>query len=191
MKNKLRTELINIRKKLEKEEVLYKSKKIQKNLEKIKEFKQATEILFYISYGNEVYTHDIIKKYMKNRKKILVPVTDKKRRNLIISEINDWEDLGRGVYNILEPKKENIKKRSLEFIDVIIVPGVAFDVKGNRIGHGKGYYDKLLKKSKNAVHIALSFEKQIIDKIPTKKSDIPVDKIVTEERIIDCKKARL
>ena len=69
---------------------------------------------------------------------------------------------------------------------MILVPGIGFDKKGSRIGHGKGYYDNLLKNSNRAVHIGLAFECQIVKCIPTQNHDIPVDKIVTEKRIIDC-----
>ena len=69
----------------------------------------------------------------------------------------------------------------------IVVPGVGFDEKGRRIGHGKGVYDNLLKNSNNALHVGLAFEFQIVEKIPTNKWDFPVDKIITEDRVIDCR----
>jgi 5-formyltetrahydrofolate cyclo-ligase len=67
------------------------------------------------------------------------------------------------------------------------VPGIGFDIFGNRIGHGLGYYDDLLKRSEKSINIGLSFESQIIDNIPTDENDIPVDYIITEERTIKCK----
>ena len=80
-----------------------------------------------------------------------------------------------------------IKKISIDEVDLIIVPGVGFDSCGNRIGHGKGYYDKLLKNSK-ASTIGLAFEFQVIEKIPSEKHDVSIDMIVTEKRILRCKK---
>ena len=118
----------------------------------MKDFKHATTILFYVSYDNEVYTHEMIKELLKNKKNIVVPIADKKNRSLTLSKLDNWDDLEIGTYNILEPKLERIKKISLDSIDLIIVPGIGFDKKGNRIGHGKGYYDKLLKNSKQACH---------------------------------------
>ena len=73
---------------------------------------------------------------------------------------------------------------------MIIVPGVGFDEKGQRIGHGMGYYDKLLKKSTKAQHIGLAFECQMVEKIPTYKHDVSVDKIITEKRVINCMKIK-
>ena len=86
-------------------------------------------------------------------------------------EFKKWDDLEPGSYGILEPNSEKIRKISTEKIDLIIVPGIGFDSKGNRIGHGKGYYDNLLKNSKKAIHIGLAFEKQIVIKIPVEYHD--------------------
>jgi 5-formyltetrahydrofolate cyclo-ligase len=143
--------------------------------------------MFYISYDNEVYTHDMIKENLKNKKKVIVPVSDIQNRCLILSELHSWNDLKPGSYKILEPIKNKIKKVSIDKIDMIIVPGLGFDEQGKRIGHGKGYYDNLLSNSKNAVHIGLAFEVQIVKKIPVNSYDIPVHKIITEERVIGCK----
>jgi len=187
MKDKVRRELIVLRKNLSKDEVFEKSNKIKNRLFKMKEFKEASSILFYVSYDNEVYTHEMIKDCIKNKKNVVVPVTDKKNKKLIFSKLENWDDLSPGAYNILEPNKEKIKEISINEIDLIIVPGVGFDENGNRIGHGKGYYDNLLKNSTKALHIGLTFESQILKQIPIDAQDIPVKKIITEKRLIDCK----
>jgi 5-formyltetrahydrofolate cyclo-ligase len=186
MKDRLRKELIKKRKSLTKTEVLAKSNQIKKRLFELNEFKQSSVVLFYVSYDNEVYTHDMIKECMKTRKNISVPVSDKEQRRLILSELKNWNDLEPGSYGILEPKKDKIKEIPIESIDIIIIPGVGFDELGCRIGHGAGYYDNLLKESTNALHIGLAFEIQIVEKIPIESHDIPVDKILTEKRMIEC-----
>lgn len=188
MKKEIRKESMKKRSNLSKTEVLEKSKQIKKRLFEIKEFKEACTILFYVSYDNEAYTHDMIKESISNMKQVVVPVTDKKNRRLILSKLESWGDLEVGAYNILEPKKECVKKISIDRIDLVIVPGVGFDEQGHRIGHGMGYYDGLLKLSTNTLNIGLAFELQIVEKIPTEKHDIPVDRIVTEKRIIQCSK---
>ena len=124
---------------------------------------------------------------MENKKTIVVPVVEKDKRSLILSKLEGWNDLEVGSYNILEPKKDRINEIDIDNIDLIIVPGVGFDMNGNRIGHGKGYYDNLLKNSKRATSIGLSFECQIIENIPTGKYDIPINIILTEKRTIDCR----
>ena len=186
MKDKIRKELIKKRKSLSKTEVLEKSSQIKKKLFESDEFKQSYVVLFYVSYGNEVYTHDMIKECLKNNKKMIVPISNIEKRSLTLSELNNWNDLEPGSYGILKPKKDKIKETPIESIDIIIVPGVGFDELGCRIGHGLGYYDNLLEKSVNAIHIGLAFEFQIVEKVPIESHDLPVDIIITETRRIDC-----
>ena len=187
MKIKVRKELIKKRKDLSKKEVLENSKKIKNRLYEMDEFKHASTILFYVSYNNEVYTHEMIKECILNKKNVIVPISDKENRCLILSQLNNWSNLESGSYGILEPKKDKLKITSISKVDLVIVPGVGFDERGYRIGHGKGYYDDLLRKSINGLHIGLSFESQIVKKMPTEAHDLPVHKIITEKRIIDCK----
>jgi 5-formyltetrahydrofolate cyclo-ligase len=188
MKDKIRQELTLKRRDLSKKEVLEKSNKIKKRLFELNEFKKASNNLFYVSYDNEVYTHEMIKESISSKKNVIVPMCDKEERCLILSKLNNWDDLEQGSYGILEPRKEKVKEFSINNVDLIIVPGLGFDENGNRIGHGKGYYDALLKNSKNALHIGLSFESQIVKKIPIEAHDLPVHIIVTEKRVIDCRK---
>lgn len=186
MKDILRKELKVKRKGLTKTEVFEKSNRIKDRLFELDEFKQSSVILFYVSYDNEVYTHNMIKECLSAGKKIVVPVSDIENRNLVLSELNDWDDLIPGSYGIFEPKKEKISEIPIKIIDIIIVPGIGFDTLGCRIGHGVGYYDSLLKESTNALHIGLAFEIQIVEKIPIESHDMSVDRIITEKRIIDC-----
>ncbi len=186
MKDKLRKGLIKAKNNLSKSEVLEKSNLIKKRLFELDEFKQASTILFYVSYDNEVHTHDMIKESMSNGKKVVVPVTDKESKKLILSELKNWNDLTHGAYNILEPGRECIIEVSLDSIDLILVPGIGFDKHGHRIGHGGGYYDKLLE-SATTPSIGFAFHLQILDKINVENHDIPIHKIVTEKEIIYCK----
>lgn len=185
MKKLVRKELIELRKKLSKSDVLAKSRIIKNKLFELPEFKKASTILFYVSYGNEVFTHSMIKESMKIGKTVIVPKSDTENRRLILSKLANWNDLEKGSYDILEPKK--INEISIDDIDLVIVPGVGFDKEGNRIGHGKGYYDNLIGSSKNILPIGLAFEFQIVEEIPTSSYDFPVNKIITEKRVINCK----
>lgn len=186
MKKDLRKELLKKRKSLSNLDVLKKSSQIEKRLFKMNEYKKSQMILYYISYDNEVCTHYMIKNSLLEGKNVVVPLSNKKNITLILSKLDKWDDLKIGSYNILEPKKEYIKRASIDKIDLIIVPGVGFDKRGNRIGHGIGYFDKLLQDSNYASHIGLAFELQIVDSISTEKHDISVNKIITEKRIINC-----
>ncbi len=185
-KNEIRKVLKNKRFNLSKEEVLTKSELIKNRLFQINEFKKIKNILFYVSYDGEVLTHNAIKEALID-KKVVVPISKKEDHSLILSKLDSFEDLQEGQYGILEPKKERIKEISIDKIDLAIVPGIAFDLNGNRIGHGKGYYDRLLKNIKATI-IGLAYEFQVIKKIPIDDYDKQVDIIITEKRVINCKK---
>jgi len=186
MKEVIRREIKEKRNSLSKSEILEKSNRIKKRLFEQDEFRKAQTILFYVSYGSEVYTHDMIKESLSEGKNVVVPYSDTEKRTLILSELHSWNELSVGSYNILEPKKENIKEVTVDAIDMIVVPGVAFDSSGRRIGHGFGYYDKLLGGSTHAPSIGLAFELQIVDAVPTEEHDVAVGKIITEKRTIIC-----
>ena len=108
MKDKLRKDLINKRKSLPKTEVFVKSNQIKNRLFELNELKQASVVLFYVSYGNEVYTHNMIKECLKNGKNIIVPISNIVNRSLILSKLRNWNALEPGSYGILEPKKDKI-----------------------------------------------------------------------------------
>ena len=186
-KNDVRKNLLDIRKNLSKDEVLEKSRTVKKYLFDMKEFKQSECVLFYVSYDNEVFTHDMIKETLSMGKKVVVPVSDVEKKVLVLSDLRCWDDLAVGSYNILEPPIDKISEVSVDDIDLIVVPGVGFDILGYRIGHGWGYYDKLLKKGRNIVSVGLAFECQIVDEIPTESHDYPVDMIITESQVIVCR----
>ncbi len=186
MKKEIRSTILKKRNNMLFSEVLEKSKRIKEQVLNLDEFKEAKIILFYISYDNEVYTHEMIKESLEIKKQVVVPKTDMNKRTILCSSLTKWDDLSAGAYNILEPRQESLNEVSPESIDLIIIPGIAFDCQGNRIGHGMGYYDRLLKKKMNALHLGLAFEYQIVENIPTEPHDVKVEKIVTEKRIITC-----
>jgi 5-formyltetrahydrofolate cyclo-ligase len=181
MKKKLRKEYLQLRKGYEKQDLNNKNEIIKKNLEKLNEFKNAKTILFYISFENEVETHELIKDSLKKNKKVIVPYMEKKE--IYLSKLKDFQELEKTTFGILEPKKQFIREFDIIDVDLIIVPGIAFDKQGHRIGFGEAYYDNLLKKSK-AIKIGLAYEFQIIEEIPNETHDVPVDIIVTEKRIL-------
>lgn len=189
MNEHLRQHLIQQRLQQAKEDVHRKSILIIKKLQTLPVFQQAHTILFYVSYDNEVYTHDIIKQYLQTETHVCVPKSEPTTQLILCSQITNFQHLIPGTYNILEPKHEHLCIIAPTDLDVIIVPGVAFDLKGNRIGHGKGYYDRLLKQAPQAHKIGLAFDFQIVDTLTPKKHDIPMDTIVTEKRIITCQQS--
>ena len=176
MKNRIRRELLEKRKKLPKEEVLEKSNEIILKLVSLKIFERAKKIMCYVSFNNEVYTHSFIKEYMKE-KDIAVPVI--RENEIFLSYVKEWE-MKKGKYGILEPK--NIEYADEKEIEIAIIPGIAFDVNGNRIGYGKGYFDRLLRKMK-AIKIAVAFDFQVLEELPVESHDVKMDAVITEKRI--------
>lgn len=186
MKKQLREQIINRRKSLTYSEVQQKSNLIQHRLFSSSWYKNASCILFYVSYDNEVNTHEMIKETLRRDKKVIVPKTDIEKKILLLSKLESWDDLCPGSFSILEPKDHCVRDTALSSIDLCIIPGVAFDCQGNRIGHGGGYYDRLFQNKCHAHRIGLAFEFQIVKTILSEPHDIKVEKIITEDRTIDC-----
>lgn len=187
-KERLRQQAFIRRDALTTQEIESKSKQIKENLFHLKEFKRAKVICSYVAIRSEVMTHEIIKEAIDNLNKIIiVPITCYDKKELLLSELRDIDnELETVRFGLLEPKPQYQKLVKLELTDLIIVPGVAFDESGYRIGYGGGYYDWLLNQLKDKPSIGLSFESEIVPQIPTNDWDIAVNKIVTEQRVIDC-----
>ena len=184
MKNQLKESILQKRNSLSKEEIIEKSKKIKDALFNLEHYKKSKIIMFFVSFNDEVYTHDMIKMALKNKNVIVPKVV---HHEIEPSVIIDFDNLvPSGKFGILEPIEA--MKLAYKNIDLILVPGIVFDKGGHRIGYGLGYYDKFLAKVPKAIKIGLAFDFQVIDKIPREMHDVPVDLVVTEEKVIDCKK---
>jgi 5-formyltetrahydrofolate cyclo-ligase len=189
MKKVIRASILQKRNNMPVSEVIRNSSLIKERLFGLHEFRRARAILWYVSYGSEVATHEMIQECMALGKTVVVPCTDTKKRHLSLSELRRWDELGVGAYNIQEPRLECRHEVAVDTVDLILVPGIAFDCGGHRIGHGMGYYDRLLSENVKALKIGLAFELQLVEKIPTKQHDVSVDIIITEKRIIYMEKA--
>jgi len=190
-KKALREAMIKKRKEITQDEKAKKSNAIKEKLFETEHYKNADFIFTFISTDEEIDTHNIIRESLKKGKRIGVPITLPKERKLVVSEIKDFDnELEMGFYGILSPKKEYIREISPNEVDVVLVPGLIFREDGFRIGYGGGYYDRFLRDAKSAVKIGLCYEIQIDEDIPIEMHDIPVDYIITEKRIIDCKNNR-
>ena len=145
------------------------------------EFKKAKVIMFYVSKEGEVDTSSMIKASLKMGKKVSVPVTLRKKRKLIPSRLIDYDkELGQGPYGVPQPKAEYIRPIEPDQIDLILVPGLAFDKSGNRLGRGAGYYDRFLARVPKEVHrIGLAFDFQVFPSLPKSYHDLPVDRVLS------------
>ena len=150
------------------------------------EYASATTVMFYVDVRSEVRTRFALPAAIESEKRIVVPYCVDGELELFLLE--DMAELDVGMYKILEPRselRENAEKRIVpEDLDLVMVPGVAFDPHGGRTGHGNGYYDKLLQHARvDTPLIAIAFDCQIFPEIPVNKHDVFMDKVVTQSEV--------
>lgn len=153
------------------------------------EYSRAKTVMFYIDVRAEVRTRHALPAALASGKTIVVPWCNE-HGELELFRLNSMDELELGMYRILEPRAELrlLPERQIapHELDLILVPGVAFDRRGGRTGHGKGYYDKLLQHARHdAPLVALAFECQLFPEIPMQGHDIFMDKVVTEEAVYE------
>ena len=180
LKQSLRENILRRLKTQKEEERHRRSLAIKRRLLALPEFRRADVIMFYVSKSGEVETMPMIEAALERGKVVLVPVIKVRKKKMVVSEVMDPnKDLVRGPYGIYQPKAhfEVFHPRS---IDLAIVPGIAFDRKGNRLGRGMGYYDKFLTRLRPGVTtVGLAFKFQVVMKLPTLSHDQPVTKLLT------------
>ncbi len=175
-KGNIRKEIKKLKALLTEDEQQSSSVSIRRKIESLNHFKEAHNILLYYSLPDEVCTHPWLDDWDKTKKLFLPVVVGD------YLEVKPYKKTGmqQGAYNIIEPQGPSISNLSL--IDLVIVPGVVFDHIGNRIGRGKGYYDRLLPQL-SAPLIGVAYDCQIIEHIPTESHDIAMDMIITPNKI--------
>jgi 5-formyltetrahydrofolate cyclo-ligase len=145
------------------------------------QYREAKTVMAYCSFGSEIDTSPFLHATLDHGKTLLLPKINRSAGLLDIYQVRNLDsDLLTGVWNIREPNPTICAPAIPSDLDLILVPGVAFDREGGRIGHGKGYYDKLLAQCPNTYKIAAAFEAQIFDRVPMYPHDIPIDALITE-----------
>jgi 5-formyltetrahydrofolate cyclo-ligase len=155
-----------------------KSRRIFKKISKLPVFKKAHHIACYYGITPEVETKFFLKEILKNKSLYLPKVGPK--RSLTLHRVRSLSrDLRKGAYSIMEPKLSHGKKPAGS-MDLLIVPGVAFDKRGGRLGRGGGYYDRLLRKARRVPKMGICFREQIVKKVPMTAQDVRVDRVITD-----------
>ncbi|KGX88880.1 5-formyltetrahydrofolate cyclo-ligase [Pontibacillus litoralis] len=142
-------------------------------------WREANVIGCTISQAHEINTRPIIERAWKEGKKVVVPKCYPKERQLIFYKITSFDELESVYFGLKEPIIEQTTEWSKEHIDLMIVPGLMFDVKGYRVGYGGGYYDRYLV-GYNGATVSLCTEHQLIEQVPFDSYDIPVQHLITE-----------
>ena len=179
-KKDIRKRVLELRSAMSKDEWSEKSNRIQQTVIAHPFFLHANVIYCYIDYRNEAGTRSIIEKAWNLGKKVAVPKVESEEMNFYY--ISEFSDLQEGYRQILEPNTDN--PANVEDA-LVIMPGVAFDKKRNRIGYGKGFYDKFLEQHPSYKTMALSFECQLVSEIQADAFDLKPDVLITEECIYD------
>ena len=160
---------------------LKKSLAIEEQLFLKPQFIQADTIMFYIAKDGEVETSQMIRETLKMGKKVIVPITMVKEKKIIPSRLENFDtELEKGPYGIYQPKREFMRRVMLKSIDLTVVPGLAFDAEGNRLGRGCGYFDRFLAKlaERDIPTCGIAFKFQMIEKLPMLSHDIPVSMVL-------------
>ena len=185
-KSKIRKDMITALESLSENEIALKTRKIENRLFDFANFVEANITMLYISCPGEVSSRNIITYCLDYRKIIVLPAFDPQKFRIRLFKIDNIEkDLKPGSRGMLEPDTARCKPVPVECLDIAIIPGIAFDEKGGRIGSGEGYYDRFIPKLPITTRkVSIAFEDQIIPQVPMESHDKHVDIIITNERTI-------
>mgnify|MGYP003295633210 FL=1 len=183
MKNKIRKEILALRKAMPIYLLEENSRIIAEKVITHPKYQAAELVFAYIDAKGEVITKDIIEHAWSNNKRVVVPKVQGDRMEFY--EIASYHDLEPGCFGIMEPKITCMEITDIPKNSVVIMPGVAFDKTGNRIGYGKGYYDKYFSKYPDLCKIAIAFSLQIVSEIQADKFDVKADCVITESVIYE------
>ena len=185
-KIQIREDIAEIISALAESDIANKIKAIEDRLFEFANFLEAKIALLYVSDVNEVQTRNIISRAYSYNKIVVLPAFDAKTFEMELMKVDQFpQELKPGPRGVPEPNSGRCKIVPIDRIDIAIIPGVAFDEKGGRIGTGRGYYDRLIPKLAITTRkVALTLEEQIIPQVPMESHDKHVDIIITDKRII-------
>lgn len=180
-KKSLRLKIKKLRDSMGKYQRELESKILCKKILQLDEYKNARKILSFMNFGSEVEIERLNEKILEENKILYLPRVEK---DGTLSIVEYGKGFSIGSYGIREPIGDNY----LGNLDLIITPGLAFDLEGNRLGYGKGYYDKLFLNNFSTLKIAPIFDIQLVESIPYEEHDIKIDMIITKNEILRIKK---
>lgn len=183
IKAEIRKDMINQRNSILPFDVELKSTVIENKILSSQEFKNAVWLFTYVNMGSEVITKNIINKAFESGKRVAVPVA-KKGQDMFFTEINCLNQLKKTKYGVYEPDADIDNYVVPDENTFFIVPGVAFDIKLNRCGYGAGFYDRYFEKYEVRKKIAVTYDFQVLNYVPTDENDKKVDTIITEKRTL-------
>lgn len=182
-KQELRKNILAVRRGMSPEEVAAGSVRLAEHLCSWPIYQAAKNIMLYLAMPDEPHLDKVISHALSAGKTICVPHMRETRGLMDAAIIANLDDLVVGQFNLLTPNPATLKLLDPSELDLIIVPGVAFDKDGRRLGMGAGYYDRFLPKANKAELIGAAWAAQILEKVPTDDHDRPVNYLITEDGI--------
>jgi 5-formyltetrahydrofolate cyclo-ligase len=143
-------------------------------------------LMVYMSKPLEVHTHALLADLLKKKRRVVVPIIEQETRSLRLSYIRDPDHLIESTFHVLEPIGNEIPAQPEE-IKIVIVPILAFDRRGHRLGYGAGYYDRFLSAHPHLIKIGLAFSCQEVAEVPAEQNDVRMDVVITERDRIMCR----
>ena len=185
-KSEIRRDTVALRDALTKKQHAEKSGAIMERLFEFANFLESRIVLFYLSHKSEVDTEPMIRKALALEKVVALPLIDEEKAGIVPFKVDNLDsDTGPGYRGIREPTPERCKEIPVQQVNLAIIPGIAFDVRGGRIGYGTGFYDRFIPDLDITTRkVALAFECQIVPQIPMEPHDRYTDIIITEERVV-------
>jgi 5-formyltetrahydrofolate cyclo-ligase len=185
-KRQIRRSILAVRRGLSEAERLARSRRVWERVAALSCYQQARVVLGYMAFDHEVLTDGLIRQAMASGKQMVLPMVQTDRQGLALYVIVDLErDVAPGYHGILEPLPQRTRAVAPETLELVLVPGVAFDVRGGRLGFGAGFYDRLLcQLPRDIPTVGLAFDFQVIPRLPSQPHDTVLDAIVTESRIM-------
>ena len=185
-KIQIREDIAELISALAESDITKKVRAIEDRLFEFANFLEAKIALLYVSGDNEVQTRNIIKRAYSYNKIVVLPAFDPKTFEMELMKVDKFaQELKPGPRGVPEPNAGRCKIVPIDRIDIAIIPGIAFDEKGGRIGTGRGYYDRLIPNlAVTTRKVALTLEEQVIPQVPMESHDKHVDIIITDKRII-------
>jgi len=184
-KGRLRTNLLELRSQVGPDQIEASSMAVWKTLQALPAYAKTHCIAGISSFRNEIDTFRILDGVLRDHKRLCLPRISGDKTHLTFHEITSLQDLTPGTYGILEPPPH--RATPLDQLDLVIVPGLAFDRTGNRLGFGKGYYDKVLPRlRRDALSIGLCYSFQVVEAVPYAGHDVPVHSLLTDTGFTLC-----
>lgn len=180
-KGHLRKTLMRRLKQQEEDERRRGSDTIRRKVFRLAAFRQATSVCCYVALPYEVQTLRMIEGMLVSNKRVVVPIAQVGTKRLLLSELrNPHTELAPGAHGVLEPLPKHRRAVSMDELDLVLVPGLAFDRKGHRLGHGHGYFDRFLARLPDSVPtVGLAFRFQLFDHLPVAAHDHPVQRVLS------------